>query len=280
MKTIGYFPLQCAKNSVPVLEAVLKALQNHGFKPVENSMDADMAFIWSVLWHGRMSQNKQVYEHYRSQQKPVIALDIGSLNRGVTWKIALNNITADGYYGNHENLDYDRPAKLGIKLKKQKSTSPYIIIAAQHRNSLQVKKLASVEQWITEKVQEIKKYTDRPIKIRPHPRSRLQQELLPKTAIIDTPNPLLGTYDSFDFRTDVHAIVNYNSGPGIIAAINGCRPVVDTSSLAWPVAINLKNIEKPYNVDATQWLVEICHTEYTLEEIEQGLWIKRLNLAN
>jgi hypothetical protein len=78
---------------------------------------------------------------------------------------------------------------------------------------------------------------------------------------------------------DCHAVVNYNSGPGIQSAISGTRPVVDSTSLAHPVSVSVQDIEKPYNVDREQWLVEICHTEYTLNEIQKGIWVKRLASA-
>ena len=84
------------------------------------------------------------------------------------------------------------------------------------------------------------------------------------------------TYDAFDMQFDCHAMVNYNSGPGIQAAIAGIRPIVDSSSLAHPVSVSIQNIERPYDINREQWLVEICHTEYTVEEIAQGLWLKRL----
>jgi hypothetical protein len=86
------------------------------------------------------------------------------------------------------------------------------------------------------------------------------------------------TYDSYNLAFDCHAMINYNSGPGIQAALAGTRPVVDRSSLAHPVSIELANIEQPYMMDRDQWLVEICHTEYTLKEIGQGQWITRLQL--
>ena len=118
IKNIAYFPLQCALNSKPVMSAVLDCLQSRGIQTQENSMTADAAVIWSVLWHGRMKPNQQVYEHYRAQGKPVIIIEIGALYRGDTWKIAVNNITSQGYYEHLDNLDWDRPAKL----KDRKST--------------------------------------------------------------------------------------------------------------------------------------------------------------
>jgi hypothetical protein len=96
--------------------------------------------------------------------------------------------------------------------------------------------------------------------------------------VFEDPNPLANTYDSFDMHFDCHAVVNYNSGTGIQAAISGSRPVVDRSSLAYPVSVSIAEIEQPYScIDRDRWLVEICHTEYTLSEIQQGIWLKRLS---
>jgi hypothetical protein len=278
---VAYFPNQCAQNSRPVVEAMLTSLRQAGHIIEENSYDADTAIIWSVLWAGRMSANQEVWVRYRDANKPVIVADVGALYRGETWKIALNSITATGYYGHTENLDWDRPRKLGISLAINLSRNPRIVIAAQHARSLQVTDLSGIENWVIDQVQQLRQVTDRPIVVRPHPRSRLSRDQLvnlPKNIVIEHPQKLLNTYDSYNLAFDCHAIVNYNSGPGIQAALAGTRPVVDCTSLAYPVGIDIRDIELPYTVDRDQWLVEICHTEYTLKEIEQGQWITRLQL--
>jgi hypothetical protein len=100
--------------------------------------------------------------------------------------------------------------------------------------------------------------------------------LLPQDVKYETPRPVINTYDSFDMHFDCHAVINYNSGPGIQAAISGTRPIVDKSSLAASVSVSIADIEKPYTVNREQWVTEICHTEYTLDEIQKGSWLKRL----
>lgn len=283
IQTLSYFPSYCAQNSGPVMPAVLKAVQKHGVNVVENSMDADAAVIWSVLWSGRMKPNLEIWKHYRNQNRPVIVVDVGALYRGETWKIAINSITADGYYGHSENLDWDRPRKLGISLAINLSRNPRIVIAAQHARSLQVADLPSIETWIVEQVRALRKITDRPITIRPHPRSPLDAKQLvdlPRDVTMEQPQRIINTYDSYNLAFDCHAMVNYNSGPGIQAALAGTRPMVHRSSLAYPVAIDMQDIEKPYTVNRDKWLTEICHTEYTLTEIEQGLWINRTKIMS
>lgn len=275
IKNIAYFPLQTAQNSAPVMEAFLDSCQARGIQTQENSMNSDAVVIWSALWHGRMAGNESVYQHYRSQGKPVIILEIGSLYRGTTWKVAVNNITTAGYYGHTENLDWDRPTRLGVSLAYLTSHRPHIVVAAQHRNSLQLAGI-DMESWITQKILEIRQVTDRPIVVRPHPRCRLRVDQLPRDLIYETPQKIKDTYDTFDMHYDCHAVINYNSGPGIQAAISGTRPLVDVSSLAHPVSISIDKIEQPYNVDRDRWLVELCHTEYTVDELQKGKWFSRI----
>ena len=277
IKNIAYFPLQAAGNSGPVMAAMLESLHGAGIRSEENSMTSDAVIIWSVLWSGRMAKNREIYQHYRNLGRPVIVIDIGSLRRGITWKVAVNNITALGHYGHTQDLDWDRPARLGVNLGTVHRSGSHIVIAAQNSASLQVQDLESIESWISQQIAEIRKHTDRAIRVRPHPRSRLAVSRLPPNVTVEFPRRVPNTYDSFDMQFDCHAMVNYNSGPGIQAAVQGVRPIVDSSSLAHPVSVSIQDIERPYDINRDQWLVEICHTEYTVEEIAQGLWLKRLS---
>lgn len=276
---LAYFPNYVARNGTAVLDAVLDSAQSFGIKLAEESMDADAAIIWSVLWHGRMAPNRAVYEHYRAQNKPVIVLDVGALYRNHTWKVAVNNINSQGYYGHLDNLDWDRPRKLGVSQAVNFAADPSVVIAAQHSHSQQVAKLGSIEQWVTTQVNTLRNVTDRPIRVRPHPRSPLDVSMLPTNITIERPEYVANTYDSFNLRLDCHAVVNYNSGPGIQAAIAGVRPIVDFSSLAYPVSIGYADIEQPYTIDRDLWLAQICHTEYTVDELRRGLWFERIEPA-
>lgn len=270
---IAYFPAQVAINGRPVMDAVLDCLQAAGHQTHENSWDADAAVIWSVLWNGRMAPNQAVYAHYRGQNKPVIIVEVGALYRGNTWKISVNNVTAQGYYGHCDDLDWDRPRKLNISLARQTISRPEIVIALQHVKSLQVVAISDMTQWVHDTVNILKHHTDRPIVVRPHPRCSIP---LPSGVTVQLPNRVSNTYDSYDMHYNCHAVVNYNSGPGIQAAIAGVRPVVDQSSLAYPVSVQWCDIEQLYDVDRDLWLTQICHTEYTVDEIRKGSWLKRL----
>jgi hypothetical protein len=273
---LAYFPNLCALNSQAPMSAFLSSCQKNGIKLEENSMDADAAVIWSVTWAGRLLGNHSIYQHYKQTNRPVIILEVGSLHRGHTWKIAVDHITADGYYGHRENLDWDRPSKLKLPAPKLFRPKPSVLIVAQNSQSLQVAQLKSVDQWIADTVQQIKSHCNRQIILRPHPRSQLNLGRLSQTLMIEKPKKLLGTYDSFDIDYQHHAVINYNSGAGIQAALAGARVIVDQSSLAHDVSSSLEKIEQTHTIDRTQWTVEIAHTEYLTEEIERAQWISRL----
>ena len=275
IRSLAYFPSQCARNSGAVMEALLASAQAQQIRTEANSLDSDAAVIWSVLWRGRMQANQAVYQHYRSYNRPVVVVDIGALRRGVTWKIAVNHVTAQGHYGHEQDLDWDRPQRLGIALENR-AQRPEILFALQNDHSLQVEDVGSMSQWLRDRVADVGQHSDRPLVVRPHPRYRLDLAWLAERARMIEPRPVAHTYDSFDLDCGYHAVVNHNSGPGIQAALAGARPLVSRSSLAHPVAIDLAQIEKPYAVDRQRWLVEICHTEYTLDEIRTGTWLKRL----
>ena len=289
INNIAYYPEQCALNSKPVMEAFLNSCRGAGITPVENSLDCDAVVIWSILWNGRMSKNKRTYEHYRSLGKPVVVIDAGALEREVTWKIAVNNITSEGYYGHTDNLDWDRPAKLGISLG-QTDLNDAILIAGQHDKSLQWEGMPDLGTYAVQTIQRVQKYTDRPILMRFHPRCQpfiphhrfkmlLQNESL-NNCDIEIPKPVVNTYDVFDIDYAFHTVINHCSGPGINAVIAGSNVLVDKKSLAYPMSIKLNQIENPpQKRNKDRWLVEISHTEYTVDEIAEGLWLTRLKNA-
>ncbi len=70
IKTLAYFPFQCALNSGPVMAALLTSAKNNGIQTIENGMDCDAVVIWSALWYGRMAPNKKftnTIEHTTNQ---------------------------------------------------------------------------------------------------------------------------------------------------------------------------------------------------------------------
>jgi len=273
---ISYFENQTAQKSEPVWQAFLAACKKLGIEPVADSLDCDCAVIWSVLWRGRMAKNQEIYQHYRKLNKPVFILEVGSLIRGKTWKVSVNNITSKGIYANKENFIANRDKKLGLRMYDfRPNTHKPILIAGQHDQSLQWTYSGNCRDWIREKIREIRKYSDQEIVVRPHPRNYFNENFGVKVTV-DTPIKISGTYDQYNLNFDYRAVINFNSGVGLQSAINGCPVICDESSLAYEVSHILSNLDKPTIIDRSNWFHSILHTEWTIEEIGEGIPLKRL----
>lgn len=273
---IAYFSNQTALQSEPVWRAFLEGMKLLGHTPVENDINADAVVIWSVLWHGRLRPNLATYEHYRKQNKPVFVIEVGSLIRGKTWKISLNNITSSGIYPNSNILDPNRSKILDTHLQPVNcSSSKKILIAAQHQASLQWQDQPAMSDWVQQKITEIRQYTDMPIVVRPHPRFRINS-VNNKNVTTELPTKLPNTYDRYNLKYDYTCIINHNSGVGVQAVINGTPVVVDRSSLAYPMGMQLSEIEHPGIPDRQEWFQRILHTEWLVEELSAGIPQERL----
>ena len=269
-----------ALNSKPVFDAFANSLNDSGHTVVYNDSSADVDVIWSVLFHGRMARNRQVWEQNRLLNKPVIVLEVGGINRGTTWKVGLNGINRDAYFGEQDN-DRSRADHLGLVCNPWRSNGDFILICGQHDKSLQWQNMPRMSNWFLETYDEIRKHTDRPIVFRPHPRCRLEHiERGLKNVHRQEPRHVNGTYDSFDMGFDnIHCTISYSSNPGIHSVIEGVPAFVSNHSLAYDVANDidfLHDIENPMVPERTQWLNDYAHTEYTIEEISQGLALKNL----
>ena len=262
-----------ALNSPPIFAAFAQGLKNTGHTVVNSDQDIDV--IWSVLWYGRMRSNQAVYQQAKNQGRPVVIIEVGNIFRNVTWRISVDNINGHGKFANTKNLDLDRPKKLGINLRPEiKNRRREILLACQHEHSLQWQGQPKMAKWAELKIQEIRKFTDIPVVVRPHPRSPFVLNF--PGVKLDTPRAVPNTYDDFNFDYNFHCIVNHNSGPGVRAAINGVPVVTDVSSLAYPVSDSIENINDPKLKDREEWLVQLSHTEWTVPEIMQGTPIQRI----
>jgi len=271
-----------ALNSKPVFDAFRTSVVNSGHSICNSSniVDADVHVIWSVLFHGRMAGNRAVWDSARTHGKPIVVLEVGGIKRGTTWKVGLNGINRNAYFGDVGN-DETRAKKLNLNVKPWNRTGEYILICGQHDKSLQWQGMPNMSNWFLKTYDSIRKHTDRPIIFRPHPRCRLEHiEHELKYVYRQEPRHIDGTYDDFDMAFDnIWATVSYSSNPGIHSILAGIPSFVSTNSLAYDVANDidfLHDIENPLMPDRTQWLNDYAWTEYTVQEIAAGIPLKRL----
>lgn len=274
----SFFREYGALNSVPVFNAFAKSLTDAGHTVVGDDMHSDVAVIWSVLWNGRMAGNRPIWEYFRKTGRNVIVLEVGGIQRGTTWKVGLNGINRDAYFGT-SGMDGIRSRDLGLELKPWKEKGEHVLICGQHDKSLQWKDMPRMSDWVMATIETIQKYSDRPIVFRPHPRCKLDHiERQYRNVYRQDPLQITGTYDDYNLSfSNAHAVVSWSSNPGPQAVIAGVPVFVGPGSLAYPVGnTDLSKIEHPDTPDRTQWLNDYAWTEYTIDEISAGLPLKRL----
>ncbi len=262
-----------ALNSRPVFDAFEEGLRSLGHESV--SENEDVAVIWSVLWSGRMRENRRIYHECKNTGKPVIIIEVGNLKRNETWRVSLNHINSLGIFGNDKGLDSNRPQKLGVFLKPPpERRRGEVLIACQHQESLQWEGMPTMKKWVEDTISKIREKTNRRIIVRPHPRSPFP--FVMPNIILERPQRLPNTYDDFDIFYNYHCVINYNSGPAVQAAMQGVPILCDSSSLAAPLSISWENLENPTLPDREEWFLKLCHTEWTVDEIRQGIPLVRL----
>lgn len=278
-----------ALNSQPVFHAFAKSvvdaghtvIYNEPYRLMDHYNNYDVAVIWSVLWNGRMAQNKTVWEQNRLHNRPVIVLEVGALNRGTMWKVGLNGINRDAYFAPKKNNN-ERANMLGLKLKPwtYNEDGP-IVICLQHNKSQQWATMPPHDKWLDTTLSTIRKRTDRLIIIRPHPRCPIPL-FSDKYKNVDVQYPVKNntTYDDYEFdMSDAYAVVSWSSNPAIQAILQGVPVFVGPSSLAYDVAQHsVKEINNPIRPDRTQWLNDLAHVEYSTHEIAAGYPLKHLTL--
>ena len=269
-----------ALNSREVFDAFSDSLVAAGHSVSWNDPISDVDVIWSVLFNGRMAQNKNIWERNLAKSKPTVVLEVGGIHRNTTWKVGLNGINRDAFFGDGGN-NSSRARRLGLELKPWRKDGEHILICGQHDKSQQWQNMPSMSTWVMNTIEEIQKHTKRPILFRPHPRCTLPHiEHEFKNVKRQDPRQVPGSYDSYDIDYScVWATISYSSNPGIHSIINGVPAFVGPASLAYDAANDidfLHDIENPVLPDRQQWLNDYAWTEYTLEEISQGLPLKRL----
>ena len=273
---IEVWPEHGPQNSKDIFKKFIKSLQNAGDQvSINKEINGDVAVIWSVLWQGRMQGYKKIWDKYRNAGKPVIVIEVGGLLRNISFKIGINGINRDADFAN-QTFDGQRWPLFKHELRPWNPTGDLIVICGQHDASEQWKGLPKMSTWIEQQITEIRKYTTRPILVRPHPRNTITfDENKFKNVKVRLPKRDYMTYDDTDFKATLErtwAVVNHSSNPAMEAVIKGIPVFVSESSLCHDVGnIKLADINTPAMPNRLTWANKLAYTEWFADEIEQGL---------
>jgi len=275
---IAVFPKTSAMAGKSVMAAFIQSLQGEDYVICENHErpEVDLVVMWS--WLLGMYGRDAIYNHYKNTNTKFLILEVGALKRNTSWKVAIGGINRDADFAN-QIVDENRLQHFNIQTQDWKQKGDHIIVCGQNEKSIAWNQ-GSTSKWAHGIIEWIRKYTDRPIWFRPHPRFAVSiNESGLKNVHISMPKKI-GGYDEVDFANalqNAYAVVNYNSNPAIESVFAGVPVFVDKSSLCWPVGNAIgSDMNTPIKPDRTEWIKQISYTEWFVEEIAQGIPWQRL----
>lgn len=200
----------------------------------------------------------------------------------------------DGNF-NNDNVDSERwnkfQSKTGIKIKDWNSPGDAIVIMGQKEGDSALVRLyqqgyKSFYDWTEYVISEIRKYTDRSIIVRPHPRGAskgLKQFINNvsqyKNVSMSVNQTRGGNQGGIGLEIDLanaYCVVTFNSLSAVEAVTRGI-PVyaLDYGSMVWPIAhkdfSKIENLN--YDIDLQNWKNKIAYTMWNKHEVKNGdMW--------
>jgi hypothetical protein len=187
----------------------------------------------------------------------------------------------------NKNSDPDKwnqiKSELNLNLEPYKTPGPngYILICMQRDGGFSMKSLDPL-QWLHNKITEIRRYTNRPILVRPHPGAYNMNdyaEYMTKKSKSKLNIEIIEPRQSklIDNLHGAHATVVFNSSSSVAAICLGVPVFVDDQScVSWQVANkDISRIENPNLFKREQWIYDLAAAHWSDEESRQGLIYKK-----
>ena len=289
-------------------EAMFIFPKHKDFKLIEykESHNADVYIQTNVL--GVMKKkNAEIYQFILDQNKPRIVVEQATFRKNLDieksddyyFRVGLNHYTFDEGIFKNENSPSDRWEQIqkeqDIEIKPWKKKGDYILILTQNPidtslNNL-VKKPGDYENFIRSTIENISKYTDENILIRPHPRFtfRFNKDTLKDINVknkvmfsenLNNFNVTNGGEDIYKDLENARVAISYSSNSLTEAICEGVPCIsLSKTSHAYPVSFHtldvLRHKELP-EFDRTQWLYDCSYTQWKMSELNSGIVHERL----
>lgn len=233
------------------------------------------------------------YNFITKQKKPVLVSESACF-RNTKWRrYGWNHYGWTSGNFNNENVDDSRWKKFeketNTVIQPWNSPGDNIVIIGQKEGDSALNSLYTelgydnFFDWVSDVISEIRKFSDRKIIIRPHPkniaRSVKRSKHIPENfKNVEVSNYIpTGTYsggESLDAElANAHCVITFSSNAGVDAVVKGI-PVyaLDKDSMVYPLSQGkLSSIENlNYNIPIDDWQNKIAYTFWNTEELESG----------
>lgn len=244
----------------------------------QSCINADVGVIqgWThgVVTKGHLQLRQQVAQRtaYTVTADSNLFLYKNKTNPGNYLRYSFNGIFPDTGIYCDDTVDPGRwnqiSQDLGLQLKDYRTNGNHILLCLQRNGGWSMGSM-DVVAWATNTINELRKYTDRPIVVRAHPGDKNSFRYLSGSS-------WTVSNDGRSLEQDLKncwAVVNYNSSPVVGAAIEGypifvtdparsqCREIANT---------DLSQIETPRLPDRLPWAQRISMFHWNFDDLRSG----------
>lgn len=250
-----YYPeLTSNSKALWVLDAI--SSQDKNAKIIRNNL---IDYNPGVFW-GLVRNNLNLIKQYQQNNISFYFADMPYWNRWMgdnrdscSWRIIPNALHCNWI----NNFPDDRFKKLNVTVKEWRNNGNHILVCP---SSNTMDRFYENNNWLANTINELKKYTDRPIKIRHKPRAN------------KTSGPRVAKIPFEEEIKNAWAVVTSVSIAGVEAACAGIPVFCSRYSPCAPLGnVDLSNIEKPMLDDRKKWVNNLSYYQYTEEEIKCGM---------
>jgi len=160
---------------------------------------------------------------------------------------------------------------LNLNLKPWRASGNHILFCLQRNGGWSMGGISSID-WMNKTINDIRKYSNRPIVVRAHPGDKKIKSILR----INHKNVSLSTKENLvDDLRGAWATVVYNSSPSVASIIEGVPAFLTDStpqhSQSFDVAnTNISNIENPIMPDRQAWVEKLSMCHWKFDELKSG----------
>ena len=245
-----------------------------------------------------------VYDFVESSGKPYMVFETAVFKRNARrgpwqtwhWRLGWWHLLGPGKF-NNKNSPPDRWEKIKAQQDLQvlpwRKRGEHILIPLQKNNDSVVQSMmtryGSMREWLNLTIREIRRYSDRPILIRP----TIKTNKLTYQGAMSMPGVSVSTTytdnpssDGTKFTRNIEggpglltelenawAVVGYNTSTLFESIMDGIPTVsLDRDALTRPCSINICQIEDPpQDIERMQWLYDMSYISWSMEEIQTGV---------
>ncbi len=171
------------------------------------------------------------------------------------WRVSKNSV----HYRKTQDYPSDRFARWNVT-PREYTRGTKILVCPSSETMTRYVTGAGVEMWLTMTLGALSRLTDRPIEVRRKPRAN------------GTSGPAAATIPFEEQAQDTHCVITCISLAAIDAQLMGIPTICHPASFAADISsTSLEDIENPRCIDRQQWFNNLAYSQFTQDEIAQGL---------